>query len=262
VLQPGHYSVKVLSPAESARLSFEVAATPPTTLRARVDGLLDELRRGTATRPVVPLLAYTGHSAAIPELVDRLYVPNDGINARVANWLVLFDHEEVLRALRQALKDRGPRSRMISLLVVGLQSRPEDVVPLLLQWLSSPHDGARLAAVEGLFLSNQTKDPKLFAPLVAMLHDPVPEILELAATALGAYQNEAAFKALAPFLADPDRPHGQVVTAMCWIGQGATPGSALHKDALKLLTDVAHGASLVASRAAECVEQDAKRPRP
>jgi hypothetical protein len=250
VLKPGTYSVRMVSPAETEGLPFTIEATSPDALRKRVDALLEELRGGAVTRAVIPLLAYTGHSAAIPALVERLYVQDDAIEARVAHWLVLFDHEEVVRALRQALKERGPRYRMVYLLMVTLQSRPEDVVPLLLPWLSSPHDGTRLAAVEGLTLANSGKDPKLFAPLAALLRDPVPEVRGPATAAVAQYANEAAFKALRPLLVNPARPDSeQAVIGMGWIAATAKPGSPLRNEAVRLLEGIAEGGSALANQA-------------
>ena len=251
VLEPGRYSVKVVSPAESATLPFEVSVTPPETLRARVAALLEKLQGATSTRDVIRLLAYTGHPEAMPALVDGLYGPNDGFDARVGGLLALFDPTEVIRALRQALQDRGPSSKMVFLLVVTLQSRPEDVVPLLLPWLSSPHDGTRRAAVEGLsYVVQSTKDPKLFAPLAAMLHDPTIEVRGAATAAIAAYANEAAFEALHPLLANPARPDTeQAVIGMGWIATAATPGSLLRQRAIKLLEAVANGGSAIAHQA-------------
>ena len=63
---------------------------------------------------------------------------------------------------------------MVHFVVVNLATPNALIRRSPIQALRSADADARMGAVEGLRLSNAGHDPELFAPLAAMLRDPVP----------------------------------------------------------------------------------------
>jgi hypothetical protein len=183
-LKPGRYSVKGLFSssypqpglgAESNRVVIRIQPTSPDRLRQRVSDLIRDLeidaRRGAA------LLGFTGSVAAIPPLVDLLYRQDDGLQVAALDALLYLDRRTVEESLLDALRQRGPRERMVYFLVVDVATSNALIKPLLVQALRSADVDARVGAVEGLRLSNVShEDPELFAPLAAMLQDSVAAV--------------------------------------------------------------------------------------
>jgi HEAT repeat protein len=247
-LTPGRYLVKGVFAqsrypnqdpvrAESGSISFEIVPTPPTQLRKRVSELVKDIDLRLDARRVAPLLGFTGDPSALPPLMDILYSADDGARAAAADGLRYFDRQIVKQSLLTSLRTRGPRDRMVHFLIVTLGADRAEVSRLLLQWLADPDVDARAAAVEGLRLANRVpKDPTLFAPLAAMLKDPVARVRQVAASAVGGYQDAAALEALKAVVRDPDPDVSEQATvAVGWVAESSTPSSATRKDAIEVL---------------------------
>jgi hypothetical protein len=264
-LVPGKYNVKGIfqprgegqkPPVESAEVTFRVVATPPANLEKRITRLAEELRAGGDARRLAPLLGFTGHGGAAGPLIDLLYAEKDGVQVDAAQALLYLDRDTVKKSLLEALRARGPRDRMVHLLVVPLQAKPEDVTPLLVRWLEDKDGAARHAAVYGLALSNRGKAPELLPLLGQRLNDPLATVRIRAAAAVGAYQNAAALKALKPVVHDPDPGVSeQAVIAVGWIAAAAQPGSAVRKEAIAVLRDMARTGGRPAEQATSWLEK-------
>jgi HEAT repeat protein len=247
-LKPGRYSVKGLFrssypqpglDAESNRVVISIQPTSPDRLRQRVSDLTRDLevdvRRGAA------FLGFTGDVAAIPPLIDLLYRKDDGVQVAAVDALLYLDRGTVEGSLLDALKQRGARERMVHLLVVNIATPNALMRPALIQSLRSADSDARTGAVEGLRLLNSARDPELFAPLAAMLGDPVAAVRHKASAAVGGYQNQQALTALTPLVDDTDTSVSEQATiAVGWIAQASAIGS-----------DTRKGAIIVLQRAAE-----------
>jgi HEAT repeat protein len=242
-LKPGRYSVKGLFrssypqpglDAESNRVVISIQPTSPDKLRQRVSDLTRDLevdaRRGAA------FLGFTGDVAAIPPLIDLLYRKDDGVQVAAIDALLYLDRGTVEGALLDALKQQGARERMVHFLVVNIATRDALIRPVLIQGLRSADSDARTGAVEGLRLLNSAHDPELFAPLAAMLGDPVAAVRHKASAAVGGYQNQQALAALTPLVDDTDTLVSEQATiAVGWIAQASAIGSDTRKDAIVVL---------------------------
>jgi HEAT repeat protein/Armadillo/beta-catenin-like repeat-containing protein len=257
VLKPGTYSVSgAFEPrlqsgihARSNRVVFRILQTSPDTLRQR----LSELTRQIAAdpRPTATLLGFTGDAAAIPPLVDLLYHQDDGVQVAAADALLYFDRRSVRASLVEALRQRGPRERMIDFLVVELRTPNALTRPWLLLALRSGERDSRAAAVEGLYLSNFRHDPALFAPLATMLRDPVALVRQKASAAVGGYQNQQALTALVPLVDDSDASVAEQATiAVGWIAQSSAVSATTRRDAIDVLRTTATAGRGRASEAA------------
>lgn len=258
-LKPGKYTVKgTFQPrgvgqkaqAGSAAVTFQIVATPPVTLEKRVARLAEELRAGGDARRLSPLLGFTGSSTATGPLIDVLYVKAEGAQVAAAQALLYLDKDTVKKSLFEALSKRGPRDRMIYLLVVPLQVKAEEVTPLLVRWLEDKCGATRYAAVYGLALSNGAKAPELLPLLELRLKDPLAMVRQGAAAAIGAYQNAAALKALKAAVHDPDPGVSEQATiAVGWVAAAAKPASAVRKAAIEVLRDVVQSGGRPAEQA-------------
>ncbi|MBI3411601.1 MAG: HEAT repeat domain-containing protein [Planctomycetes bacterium] len=260
-LEPGKYTVKgTLQPrgegqkaqAESADVTFQIVATPPANLEKRVAQLAEDLRAGGDARRLAPQLGFTGHAGAATPLIDLLYAEAEGAQVAAAQALLYLDKDTVKKSLFDSLRTRGPRDRMIYHLVVRLQAKAEEVTPLLVRWLEDKDGATRHAAVYGLALSNVGKapGPDLFPLLEVRLKDPLATVRHGAAAAVGAYQNAAALKALKAVVHDPDAGvSSQATTAVGWVAAAAKPDSAVRKEAIEVLRDVARSGGRPAEQA-------------
>jgi len=258
-LEPGRYTVKgMFQPrgkgqkalAKSADVTFQVVATPPANLEKRVARLAGEVRAGGDARRLAPLLGFTGHAGAAGPLVDLLYAETDAAQVAAAQALLYLDKDTVKKALLDSLRTRGPRERLTHLLVVPLQAKPEEVTPLLVRWLEDKDGATRYAAVYGLALSNGAKAPELLGLLEGRLKDPLAMVRQSAAAAIGAYQNAAALKALKAVVHDPDPGVSeQAAIAVGWVAAAAKPASAVRKEAIGVLRDVARSGGRPAEQA-------------
>jgi hypothetical protein len=247
-LEPGKYTVKgIFQPrgedqkaqAESAEVTFQIVATPPANLEKRVARLAEELRGGGDARRLAPLLGFTGHAGAVAPLIDLLYAKADGAQVAAAQALLYLDRDTVKKSLLDSLRTRGPRDRMVHLLVVPLQAKAEEVTPLLAGRLDDQDGATRHAAVYGIDLSNRVKSAELLPLLEKRLKDPLPAVRQRAATAIGTYQNAAALKALKAVVHDPDPGVStQATIAVGWVAAAAKPDSHVRKEAIDVLRDV------------------------
>jgi len=242
-LKPGRYSIRGVFDssypqgglhAESNSVVISIQPTPTESIGQRVNGLV----RNVAADPrhVAPYLGFTGEAAAIPPLIDLLYHKEDGVQVSALDALLYPDRRAVEESLLDALRRRGPRERMVHFLVVNLAIPNVLIRPLLVQALRSADEAARMGAVEGLRLSNSEYDPELFAPLAAMLRDPVAGVRHKASAAVGGYQNQQALAALTPLVDDPDGSVSEQTTiAIGWIAQGGAIGSDTRRAAIDVL---------------------------
>ncbi len=151
--------------------------------------------------------------------------------------LLYLDHEEVTRALLEAVETRGPRDRMMHLLITRLRADVEQVALLLQDWLADPNEKARFAAMEGLSLARiRKKDLLSFPKMEAMLKDPSGRVRLRAVAVVGSYQNAAALKAVRPFVNDEDAAvYRQAMNAVGWVAVAAARGSKEREEAVELL---------------------------
>jgi hypothetical protein len=226
--------------AESDSISFEIVPTPATQLQERVSKLVRGIDLEADARRVAPLLGFTGDSSALPPLIDMLYAEDDHARSAAADALLYFDRQVVKEYLLTSLRTRGPRDRMVHLLIVTLRVERADVTRVLVRWLADPDPEARVAAVEGLRLANQPpKDPSLFAPLAAMLKDPVARVRHVAASAVGGYENAAALEALKAVVHDPDPDVSEQATiAVGWVAESSQPNGATRSNGIEVLRSV------------------------
>jgi hypothetical protein len=176
VLKPGRYSIKGVFDssypqsgvhAESNSLAINIQPTPAGHLRQRVNSLVQNVDSDPGA--VAPYLGFTGDETAIPPLVDLLYHKDDHVQVAALDALLYLDRGAVEQSLLDAVRDRGPRERIVYFLIEGRAIPNALIRPLLIQGLRSADAAARMGAVEGLRLSNPENDPELLAPLVAML---------------------------------------------------------------------------------------------
>src|SRR5262249_35503480 len=104
-----------------------------------------------------------------------------------AQALLYLDSDKVKKSLLESLKKRGPRDRMVHLLLGPLHTKPEEITPLLLGWLEEEDGEIRSAAIEGLRLANTAKDPKLLPRLERLLNDPLAQVRLRVVAAIGTY---------------------------------------------------------------------------
>jgi hypothetical protein len=242
-LKPGRYSIRGVFDssyprgglhAESSSIVIIIQPTPPERVRDRLNNLIRNV--SADPRHVAPYLGFTGDVAAIRPLVDLLYRNDDGVQVSALDALLYLDRGAVEESLLNALRDRGPRERMIHFLVVNLATPNALIRPLLIQALRSADGDARIGAVEGLRLSNSAHDPELFAPLASMLRDLLAEVRHKASTAVGGYQNQQALAALTPLVDDPDDTVSEQTTiAVGWIAQAGVIGSDTRREAIDVL---------------------------
>ncbi len=256
-LRPGKYTVQGRfqprgeGQAESPRETFRIVETPAARLAERVSGLAKELKDGADAQRIAPLLGFTGSPQALGPLLDLLHGEADGAAVSAAQALLYLDRDVVRKALLGSLKTRGPSSRLVHLLVVPLQARADEVIPLLVPWLEDRDGRARYAAVEGLALANRAKAPELFARLKARLGDSLPRVRQRAAAAIGVYQDAEALKALKAAVRDPDPGVSEQATiAVGWVAMGAQPDGALRKEAIAVLREVARAGGRSGEQAA------------
>ncbi len=249
-LKPGRYTVKawfnsrtperVLS-AESNSVSITIVPTSTLQLQQRIAASIRSIDRDPISGAA--LLAFTGDRSAIPPLTDLLYQRDDRARAGAIDALLYFDRAVVTQALVEALNRRGPRERMIEFLIGSPDAPVAQIKPLLLDALRSENADARGAAVKGLTLLNVLNHPhdqEIFAPLAAMLADPVASVRHQAAIAVGGYADERALRALRSVVADADPTVSEQATiAVGWVAQAANPGSATRNDAIAVLRAVA-----------------------
>jgi HEAT repeat protein len=245
-LKPGRYSVKGLFrssfpqaglTAESNRVVISIQPTSPDRLRQRVSDLTRDLevdiRRGAA------FLGFTGDAAAIPPLIDLLYRKDEGAQVAALDALLYLDRGTVEASLLDALTQRGARESMVHFLIMHIAIPPALIKPVLIQGLRSADSDGRTGAVEGLRLLNMLNsahDPELFAPLAAMLGDPVAAVRHKASAAVGGYQNQQALAALTPLVDDNDASVSEQATiAVGWIAQASAIGSDTRTDAIVVL---------------------------
>jgi HEAT repeat protein len=197
------------------------------------------------------LLAFSGDRSAIPPLIDLLYRRDDRARAAAIDALLYFDRAAVTQALVEALNRRGPRARMIEFLIGSPDAPVAQIKPLLLDALRSENADARGAAVKGLTLLNvlnHPHDPEIFAPLAAMLADPVASVRQEAVIAVGGYADERALRVLRAVVADTDPAVSEQATiGVGWVAQAANRGSATRNDAIVVLRAVAISARSPAS---------------
>lgn len=258
-LQPGKYTVKgAFQPrgegqkaqSESADVTFQIVATPPANLEKRVARLAEELRGGRDARCLAPLLGFTGHAGAAKPLIDLLFAEADGDQVAAAQALLYLDQAAVKASLLHSLTTRGPRDRMIYHLIVPLQAKAEEVTPLLLPWLEDKDGETRHAAVYGLDVANRANAPELFPLLQRRLKDPLAKVRHRAAAAVGAYANADALKSLKSVVHDPDPGvSGQATIAVGWVAAAAQPESAVRKEAIDVLREVARSGGRPAEEA-------------
>jgi HEAT repeat protein len=145
---------------------------------------------------------------------------------------------------------------MIHLLVVPLQVKAEEVTPLLVRRLDDKDGATRHAAVYGIDLSNRGKAAELFPLLEKRLKDPLATVRQRAATAIGAYQNAAALKALKAVVHDPDPGVStQATSAVGWVAAAAKLDSPVRKEAIDVLRDVLRSGGRSAERATYWLEK-------
>jgi HEAT repeat protein len=246
-VKPGRYAVKGIfqSPyvqrgirIESNTVAITVVETRAERVRLRIANLLRHVDADPAR--TATLLGFTGNPEAIPSVVDLLYSASDHVTAAAVDALLFFDPAAVRQSLLDALNRRGPRDRMIYFLVVMLRTPLALTQAPLLNALRSADSEARAAAVEGLRLSNRASDPKLFAPLAAVLRDPVSQVRHRAASAVGQYVNQHALDALRPVVADPDPDVSEQATiAVGWVADASPRESKTRADAVELLRALA-----------------------
>jgi hypothetical protein len=264
-LQPGKYTVKgIFQPrgegpkpqAESAGVTFRIVATPPARLEKRVARLAEALRGGGDARRLAPLLGFTGHAGAAGPLIDLLYAEADGSQVAAAQALLYLDKDTVKKSLLDSLRTRGPRDRMIHLLVVPLRAKAEEVTPLLVRRLDDKDGATRNAAVYGIGLSNRVKAAELLPLLEKRLKDPLAAVRHRAAAAIGAYENAAALKALKAVVHDPDPGvSAQAAIAVGWVAAAAKPDSPVRKEAIDVLRDVQRSGGRPAEQATYWLEK-------
>lgn len=249
-LKPGRYTVKAwfnsqtperVLCAESNTVSITIAPTSTLQLQQRIAASIRSMDRDPTHGAA--LLAFTGDRSAIPPLIDLLYKNDDRAKMAAVDALLYFDRAVVTEALVDALNRRGPRERMIEFLIGSADAPIAQIKPLLLDALRSENAEARGAAVKGLALLNvlnHPHDPEIFAPLAAMLADPVASVRHQAAIAVGGYADERALRALRSVVADADPIVSEQATiAVGWVAQAANPGSATRNDAIAVLRGVA-----------------------
>jgi HEAT repeat protein len=257
-LEPGRYTLKgILEPRhssqtfreESAPVVFEILPTPDDSLRARVANLAQN--SGRNARTTAALLGFTGHPDAVAPLIDMLYSTDDGVAVGGYDALLYFRAGDVRPRLLDALRERGPRARLVHLLTVPLQASASEVNPILTTALTHTDSVVRDATIEGLRLANRPPAPDLFALLAARLSDPVATVRHRATIAVGGYQNAAALEALKGVVNDSDPTvREQAAIAVGWAAQAATPGSATRRDAIEVLRQIIQSGQDPASRQA------------
>jgi HEAT repeat protein len=268
VLAPGRYTVKATfrdrtippcSSAEAPALPFQVVPTLPDTVRERVQELRHWVAEGDDGAAVARFLGFTGHPDAIPPLVDLLYGADENTQITAGEGLLYLDRGAAQTTMLQALRERGPRSRMVHLLVVDLQPPGPEVRALLRPWLSDRSPEIRAAAIHGLMLSNiPTVDPKLFSALVEMLHDPSELVRLPAANAVGAYQNADSLRAVKPLVLDPDATVArQATSAVGWVAQAASLPQEVRREAVLVLRRVVESGGAAAEDARYWLERTA-----
>lgn len=257
-LTPGKYFVRgIFAPryqgqelrAESRNVPFEIVETPPEHLQKRISDLAREIDLRADARRVARFLGFTGDRSALVLLVDMLYAADSNARTAAVDALLYFDRAAVRRSLLESLRTRGPRDRMVHFLVVSLQAERTRVTPLLLRWLADRNGDTRAAAVEGLRLGNHPTDPTLFAPLAAMLEDPVAAVRHVAVSAIGGYQDAAALHALEGVVDDPDpEVREQAVIAVGWVAEASSGG--IRNEAVKILRRVQQSGGRAGEKAA------------
>ena len=260
LLKPGTYTVSgVYQPrrspqhvvAESPDVVFVVVDTPATAIGNRISRLAQELRKGGDADRIARSLGFTGDGRAIAPLINLLYASDDGTRLASVEALMYLDLNRVRKALLAALEKRGPRDRLVELLVGLLGEHRKQVVPVLLRWLQDRNGDVRDAAVKGLYLANRDEDPKLLPHLVAMLRDPLPRVRLRATSAVGVYGSAAGLKALKSVLGDSDpQVRQQAVTAVGWVATSATAGKSTHAEAIDTLLNKLQSGGEPARRAA------------
>jgi hypothetical protein len=245
-LSPGSYTMKGLfAPirlqirAQSTTLRFQIAPTTETRVKARVADLVRQ--SSTDARSAAVRLGFTGHVDAIQPLVDMMYQADDGIAATASDALLNFKPSDVVRQMTAAVRSRGPSSRLVWLLLVGLKANPETVIPSLVSALEHREASVRASAVEGLRLANgQRPDPKLFAPLAKRLADSNAAVRHQAVIAVGGYQNAAALAALKNTVDDVDPAvREQTMIALGWITAASDPNSPIREEIAEIHRRVA-----------------------
>ena len=129
---------------------------------------------------------------------------------------------------------------MMDFLIRPLQTKANEMIPLLTPWIDDQDGEARFAAVEGIALANRDQSPGLFTLLEKRLKDPLAKVRQRAASALGVYQDAAALKALKTVVRDPDTGvSSQATIAVGWVAKAAAADSVLRKDAVAVLREMA-----------------------
>lgn len=261
-LRPGKYTVKGRfqprgeGQAESPAKAFRIVETPAARLEDRVSRLVKQLQGGADSIRVAPLLGFTGSTKALEPLLNLLYSEADGVQVSAAQALLYLNRDSIRKGLLDSLKSRGPRSRLVYLIVVTLQAKPAEVIPLLLPWLEDRDGQTRCAAVEGLALANRAKAPELFGRLEVRLADSLPRVRQSAASAIGVYQDAEALQALKTAVRDMDPGVSEQATiAVGWVAMAAKPESAVRKDAIDVLRDVARAGGRSGKQAAYWLEK-------
>jgi len=257
-LKPGRYIVRAWFNSQSSERPFSaesntIAITVAPTSTPQIQQRLATSIRSIDRDPThgAALLAFTGDRSAIPPLIDLFYRNDDGARAAAVDALLYFDRVLVTEALVDALNRRGPRERMVEFLIGSPNAPVAEIKPLLLDALHSANADARGAAIKGLALLNvlnDPHDPEIFAPLAAMLADPVASVRHQAAIAVGGYADERALRALRSVVADADPVVSEQATiAVGWVAQAANSGSDVRNDAIAVLRAVAISARSRAS---------------
>ena len=247
-LEPGRYVLRSVweltwksqTRAEATATSFEIVPTSPAQRGRRLIQLTTALGRGDDPRRVAPLLGFTGDPNARDPLIDLLYSHDDGVCVAAADALSLLDAGHVMRGLLDAIKTRGPRARVMDIVMGSTIVDRVQAIDRLTPWIRSSNQDARAAALRGVGFFNEPPRPELFSLLAAMLKDAVPAVRHQAAVAVGVYADANALEALRPAVRDSDPDvREQATIAVGWVADARPAGDAVRARAIELLQEIA-----------------------
>ncbi|MEO6908002.1 MAG: hypothetical protein ABI210_08945, partial [Abditibacteriaceae bacterium] len=245
-LSPGKYSVvAVYHPffqkqtyGASQPVAFEVHPAAPSEAAVRVRQIIEQIKISPEPDRLVPLLGFTGLSAAIPPLIDLAYDKSESVRVAAVQSLGYLDRVMVQDALMKALQQRGPSDRMIFSLVVIYHPNPELIRPMLEHWLDDNNPGKRSEALEGLSWLPFNHDENMLGKFVALLGDSDATVQQRAVVMVYQYDNAVALEAL--FKATSTAEAGgrsQAASAIGWSASSKESSPQLSTDATdKLIT--------------------------